>query len=81
MEAQMNSESQMQGGSADAGNPIEPLEPGRPDIMPNPPLGDGGVPPNEGEIPLDPDDEAPVEEDMGDVEVNNSVSKENPPQG
>ncbi|MDB6143599.1 MAG: hypothetical protein JWP80_2643 [Pseudomonas sp.] len=46
---------------------IEPREPGV------------EVPPdNESEIPLPPDDEAPVEEDMSDVDVNNSVSGEHP---
>lgn len=31
------------------------------------------------EVPLPPDDEAPVEEDMSDVDATNSVSTEHPP--
>ncbi|ETF09357.1 hypothetical protein ACYSTU_16500 [Pseudomonas glycinis] len=31
------------------------------------------------EVPLPPDDEAPVEEDMSDVDAANSVSTEHPP--
>lgn|GEM_PF-1023397 len=77
MEVLVNNDMRMQGGSgADA--PIEPLEPGRPDIMPNPPpdIPDGAS--TEGERPLDPDG-GMLEEDMDDVDVNNSVSEENPP--
>lgn len=33
---------------------------------------------DESEVPLPADDEAPVEEDMSDVEANNSVSSEHP---
>ncbi|MBA1200345.1 hypothetical protein G7009_00810 [Pseudomonas capeferrum] len=32
----------------------------------------------EAEVPLPPDDEAPVEEEMSDVDANNSVSSEHP---
>lgn len=46
---------------------IEPREPGV------------EVPPgNESEIPLPPDDETPVDEEMDDVDANNSVSSEHP---
>lgn len=33
---------------------------------------------NEPEVPLPPDDEAPVDEEMADVDANNSVSSEHP---
>jgi len=33
---------------------------------------------NEPEVPLPPDDEAPVDEEMVDVDANNSVSSEHP---
>ena len=77
MEVPVNNEMRMQGGSgADA--PIEPLEQGRPDIMPNPPVDVPDGASTEGERPLDPDG-GMLEEDMDDVGVNNSVSEENPP--
>jgi hypothetical protein len=74
----MNSKSELEGGSGN-GATIAPLEPGRPDVMPNPPSEDPGAS-KEGEKPLDDGDEALSEEDMGDVDVNNSVSQESPPQ-
>lgn len=58
--------------------PGQPLEPGRPDIMPNPAAEEGQQPWKEGEQPLEDDGGVLEEEDMGDVEVNNSVSGENP---
>jgi len=61
--------------------PIEPLEPGRPDVMPNPPPGGDDLTRKEGERPLDEDVPDATEEDMSDVEANNSVSPEHPPQG
>lgn len=33
---------------------------------------------NEPEVPLPPDDEAPLDEEMADVDANNSVSSEHP---
>ena len=36
---------------------------------------------DEPEVPLPPDDEAPVEEEMTDVDANNSVSSEHPEAG
>jgi hypothetical protein len=77
MEAQMKNKSDLPG-SGNGDRPLEPLEPGRPDVMPNPP--------DEGDVRSEKDkshsdtDEAFLEEDMGDVDVNNSVSNENPPQ-
>lgn len=46
---------------------IEPREPGV-DVPPG----------NESEIPLPSDDETPVDEEMDDVDANNSVSSEHP---
>ena len=74
----MNSKSELEGGSGN-GASIAPLEPGRPDVMPNPP-GKEPAPAKEGEHPTKDDAQALSEEDMGDVEVNNSVSEESPPQ-
>jgi hypothetical protein len=71
----MDSNTNAQGGSGNNPGSTEPLEPGRPDVMPG---RQPGQPGKEGEIPLDPADEAPIEEDMGDVDVNNSVSPEHP---
>lgn len=36
---------------------------------------------NESEVPLPPDDATPVEEELSDVEANNSVSSEHPESG
>lgn len=36
---------------------------------------------NQYEVPLSPDDESPVDEDMADVNANNSVSSEHPESG
>lgn len=58
----------------------QPLEPGRPDVMPNPIGPDVLQPSTEGQQPLIPDEGVSEEEDMADVEVNNLVSEENPPQ-
>lgn len=69
----MNSEANSQGSI-----PAQPLEPGRPDVMPNPPADGGQTPSKEGERPLIPDDGVSEEEDMSDVDINNSVSQENP---
>lgn len=70
--------------SASSPNPesqvTQPLEPGRPDVMPNP-IAPGVLQPStEGQQPLIPDDGVSEEEDMVDVEINNLVSEENPPQ-
>ena len=70
----MNNEEQ------EGGKPIEPLEPGRPDVMPNPPPQSGGRPETEGGPPLDNDEELTTEEDMTVVEVNDSVVDDHPAQ-
>lgn len=75
----MNS-SAIPGDDRDANDAIEPLEPGRPDIMPNPNQ-------EEGEDNIKDKEPAPildgdilVDEDMSDVQANDSVSQEHPPQ-
>lgn len=75
----MNS-SAIPGDDREANDPIEPLEPGRPDVMPNPPPGseEGDSGNNEPAPILDGD--ILVDEDMSDVEANDSVSQEHPPQ-
>lgn len=40
-----------------------------------------GSKPDVPEVPLPADDEAPVEEELSDVDANNSVSSEHPPTG
>lgn len=62
-----------------AAGPIEPLEPGRPDVIPTPPPGGDKIPSREGEVPLKRDDDEPVEDEMEDVDLNNSVNEEHPP--
>lgn len=72
----MNNSAGIPGGTENAVDSIEPLEPGRPDVIPNPPPGGDGLKPNEGEIPLESDDEAALEEDTSDVDANSEVSTE-----
>jgi hypothetical protein len=74
----MNNSAGIPGGTENAVDSIEPLEPGRPDVIPNPPPARDDPEPNEGEIPLDPDDDAALEEDTSDVDANNQVSTEHP---
>jgi hypothetical protein len=71
----MNSKSELEGGSGNGATIAQ--EPGKSEVMPNP----GGVH-DESIVDTEPsdDDEALSEEDMGDVDVNNSVSEESPPQ-
>lgn len=76
----MSNSAGIPGGTENAVDSIEPLEPGRPDVIPNPSPGDGDVTAEEGEIPLSSDDGAPLEEDMSDVEANDSISSEHPAQ-
>lgn len=74
----MNNSTGIPGGTENAVDSIEPLEPGRPDVIPNPPSGSDDLKPNEGEIPQKSDDEAALEEDTSDVDANNEVSTEHP---
>jgi len=74
----MNSKSELEGGSGN-GASIATHDPARPGALPG--TEDRNVQPSEeSEKPADADDGALDEEDMGDVDVNNSVSDENPPQ-
>ena len=73
------SSSTIPGDDRDDGDVIQPLEPGRPDIMPNPPLGGDESDLKEGELSPPPDDDVKLDEDMSDVETNDSVSEEHPP--
>lgn len=50
----------------------DPLSPGRTDINPSDQPGVDELSDNEGEIPLDSDDDAPVQEEMSDVDVDNA---------
>jgi len=74
----MNNSTGIPGGTENAVDAIEPLEPGRPDVIPNPPPGRDDLQPGEGEIPLESDDEGALEEDTSDVDANNEVSTEHP---
>ncbi|MEE5055676.1 hypothetical protein V2J84_18560 [Pseudomonas alliivorans] len=75
----MNS-SAIPGDDRDANDPVQPLEPGRPDVMPNPqPDNDEGDPNDDQPAPI-LDGDILVDEDMSDVEPNDAVSKGHPPQ-
>jgi hypothetical protein len=67
-EAKMKSKSDLEGGSGN-GASIAPLEPGRPDVMPNPP---GQAPGRE--KPMEESDEAQTEDDAEDGDVNSSMA-------
>lgn len=53
-------------------DPPDPISPGRKDMTPSEQPGIDQLPGNEGEIPLDSDDDAPVEEEMVDVDIDNA---------
>jgi hypothetical protein len=55
-----------------------PLSPGRTDINPSDQPGVDELPDNEGAIPLDTDDDAPVEEEMIDVDLDNAEMDDEP---
>lgn len=75
----MNS-SAIPGDDRDDNDAIQPLEPGRPDIMPNPPPGHDEGNPEHDDNSIPSDDDVGLDEDMSDVEANDSVSQEHPPQ-
>ena len=56
----------------------DPLSPGRTDLDPSDQPGIDELPDNEGEIPLDTDDDAPVQEEMIDVDVDNAELDDQP---
>lgn len=56
----------------------EPLSPGRTDVNPDREPGIDELPDNEGEIPLDTDDEAPLQEDVPDQDVDSAEMDDAP---
>ncbi|MFK3795580.1 hypothetical protein [Pseudomonas sp. NPDC088444] len=74
----MNSSAGIPGGTENAVDSIQPLEPGGPDVIPTPPaISEPGA--EDDHIPLPSDDEAPVEEEGATkVERNNSLTPEHP---
>jgi len=75
----MNHSAGIPGGTENAVDSIEPLEPGRPDVIPDPHPAGGGEANSDAETVLDSDDdEAGLEEDTSDVDANNEVSTEHP---
>jgi hypothetical protein len=56
----------------------DPLSPGRTDINPSDRPGVDELPDNEGAIPLESNDEAPVMEEMTDVDVDNAEMDDQP---
>lgn len=56
----------------------DPLSPGRTDINPSDQPGVDELPDNEGEIPLDTDDDTPVETELTDVDPDNAELDDQP---
>lgn len=77
----MKSETRLQGGMG-GDDPLpstpDPLSPGRTDVNPSDAPGIDELPDNEGEIPLETDDEAPVQQEMTDVDVDNAEFDDQP---
>lgn len=67
----MNSDITQQGGFGDDNDAADPLDPAQPGVDPADLPGGGNLPDREGEIPLDPEDDAPLDED-------DPVSDDNP---
>jgi hypothetical protein len=77
----MKTDTQLQGGTgADAPVPTspDPLSPGRTDLNPSDRPGVDELPGNEGQIPLETDDDAPVQEEMTDVDIDNAEMDDSP---
>lgn len=73
----MSHSSEIPGGTENAVDSIQPLEPGRPDVIPSPPpSSDSEAGPQE-EVPLSPQEEAEREQ-LRKVEWNNSMAREHP---
>jgi hypothetical protein len=69
----MKTDTQLQGGmKTDDPTPPDPLSPGRTDLNPSDNPGVDELPDNEGQIPLEPNDDAPVVEEMADVDIDNA---------
>ncbi|MFY1663005.1 hypothetical protein [Pseudomonas sp. Pseu.R1] len=75
----MNS-SAIPGDDKDANDPIQPLEPESPDGMPDQNQDDAQEQTNNSKPAPILDGDILVDEDMSDVEANDSVSQEHPPQ-
>lgn len=77
----MNKDTQLQSGR-DNDEPLpasnEPLSPGRTNLNPSDQAGVDELPDNDGEVPLNTNDEAPVLEEMPDVDVANAEMDEQP---
>jgi len=56
----------------------DPLSPGRTDLNPSEKPGIDELPDNEGAVPLDTDDDALVQEEMTDVDVDNAELDDQP---
>ena len=71
----MGTDTQLQGGmGGDDPMPTapDPLSPSRTDLNPSDQPGVDELPDNEGQIPLDTDDDAPIEEELPDTDVDNA---------
>ncbi len=69
----MKTNTQLQGGMNSDDRPLpDPLSPGRTDLNPSDKPGVDELPDNEGQIPLETNDDAPVEEEMVDVDIDNA---------
>lgn len=71
----MNTDTKLQGGR-DGDDPLptspDPLSPGRTNLNPSDRPGVDELPDNEGAVPLDTNDDAPVQEEMTDVDLANA---------
>jgi hypothetical protein len=71
----MNTDTELQGG-LDGDDPLptspDPLSPGRTNLNPSDRPGVDELPDNEGAVPLDTNDDAPVQEEMTDVDLANA---------
>jgi hypothetical protein len=71
----MNTDTKLQGGMG-GDDPLptspDPLSPGRTNLNPSDRPGVDELPDNEGAVPLDPNDDTPVQEEMADVDLANA---------
>jgi hypothetical protein len=77
----MSTDTQLQGGTG-TDDPVpaspDPLSPGRTDLNPSDRPGIDELPDNEGQIPLEQDDDAPLQEEMTDLDVDNAEFDDSP---
>jgi hypothetical protein len=77
----MKTDTKLQGGMGED-DPVpaspDPLSPGRTDINPSDRPGIDELPDNEGAVPLDTDDNAPAQEEMIDVDIDNAEFDDQP---